>query len=503
MRAFSCFIAFVTLMAASQAVAQSFTLKGVRFSDSVYLDQDQLQAVVKPYLDRPIRFQDVQRMVADVNRLYAAAGIPTAEAVLLPQDVPDGIVKIDLIEASIGQITVNGLEQTSPDFMRRSISLREGERPDYNQLERDLGIFGIAHDFVPTVTFGPGKTKGTVDATLVGPAPEGVRWTGSLDTFGTEDTGRERIGLSARWSNVTGVRDSLSAQVLLSEGSGVAALGYTRPVGGWQGGRVFATANYTEAQVIRSTFAPLDIVSNTTQISAGYRVPVRVRSDNHFMFEIGLVGEKTDSTLLGLPLQTTEVTEVVPQLSWQKTWPRQTLALSLGVKIGEADTAFVSETEGSYTVLFGAAEYARQLSDDYVLSLSGTMQYAPDENLPVPRLISAGGVTTVRGYPNNVRSGDSGVILRTQIDRRTAWEIGDRTKVYPFGFLDLAAIVPFRIDGSFDEEQDTLAAVGAGVRVEIGSDISGLVLVGVPLRDTLGFEDKGKASLLMGVDYRF
>jgi hemolysin activation/secretion protein len=199
----------------------------------------------------------------------------------------------------------------------------------------------------------------------------------------------------------------------------------------------------------------------------------------------------------------TEITEVVPQLSWQKTWPSQTLALSLGVKIGEADTAFASQTEGQYTILFGAAEYARQLGEDYVLSLSGTMQYAPDENLPVPRLISAGGVTTVRGYPNNVRSGDSGVILRAQIDRRTPWEIGENTKVYPFGFLDAAVIIPFRVDGSFNEDQDTLASVGAGLRVEIGSDISGLVMLGVPLRDTLGFQDKGRPNLLIGVDYRF
>lgn len=496
-------LAVLALFGASQADAQTFTLKGVRFSDSVYLDDAELQSVVAPYLDRPIGFDDVQRMLADVNRLYAAAGIVTAEAVLLPQTVPDGILKIDLIEATIGEVRIEGLERTSLAFLRRNVSLRAGERPDYDRLERDLKIFGIVHDFVPVLTFGPGAAVGTVDAVIGGEAPQGIQWTGSVDTFGTEETGRERVGISARWSNLTGVRDALSAQLLLSQGSGVLGLGYSRPVGGWQGGRVFAGLNYTRAQVIRSSFAPLDILSNTTQLSMGYQVPFRVRADSHFMFEIGVVAEQTESSLSGIPLQSTTITEIVPQVSWRKEWARQSLSLSFGVKLGSADMVQVSDTEGGYGILFATADYARLLGEDYVLNLAATLQYAHGQNLPVPRLISAGGVTTVRGYPNNVRSGDSGVILRAQVERRKPWQVGERVDLYPFGFVDAALVVPYRIDGSINSDQDILASVGGGLRMEIGENISGLLLVSVPLRETLGFDKAGRANVLLGVDYRF
>ncbi|MCA3512422.1 MAG: ShlB/FhaC/HecB family hemolysin secretion/activation protein [Rhodobacter sp.] len=497
------FLVVLASMCSSLASAQTFTLKGVTFGDSMYLEEEELQAAAAPYLNRPIRFEDVQQMLADVNRLYAASGIPTAEAVLLPQEVPDGILKIDLIEATIGAVTVAGPTRASEGFVRRNVSLREGERPDYAQLERDLRIFGIAHDYVPTLTFGLGAASGTVDAIIGGEAPEGLSWTASLDNFGTEETGRSRVGISARWSNVTGVRDALSMQLLLSEGSGALSLGYSRPFGGWQGGRIFGTAYVTNADVIQASFAPLDILSDTIQFSTGYRVPFRVRPDSHFIFEAVVTRESTDSSILGLLLQSTVITEFAPQISWQKQWPRQNLASSLGFKLGSADTQAVSGTEGTYGLLFAAADYARLLSDDWVLNLSASMQYAKGQNLPVARLLSAGGVSTVRGYPNNVRSGDSGIILRTQPERRTPWTVGQRTELFPFGFFDAALVVPFRIDGSVNSDQDVLASIGAGLRANMGGKVNGLLMVGVPLRETLGFDDVGRASVFAGLDYRF
>ena len=121
----------------------------------------------------------------------------------------------------------------------------------------------------------------------------------------------------------------------------------------------------------------------------------------------------------------------------------------------------------------------------------------------MPRLISAGGVTTVRGYPNNVRSGDSGLILRTQVSRLVPWTLGERINVTPFAFADGAVVVPFRVDGGINADQDILLSMGVGARFDMGESLSGLLMVGVPLRDTLGFSDTGQGRFYAGFDYRF
>ncbi|MFP1644558.1 ShlB/FhaC/HecB family hemolysin secretion/activation protein [Pontitalea aquivivens] len=496
-------LAAVLGLAVQAAQAETFTLRGVTFSDSIYLTEGQLQGAVAPYLNRPITFDDVQKMLADIDRLYVLSGVVTARAVLLPQEVPDGIVKLDLIEAEIGAVQVEPLGGTRADFIRRNLSVAEGERPDYEALERDLRIFELAHDFVPQLTFGPGEAAGTVNAVIGGDVPERFTWTGSLDNFGTEETGEIRATIAGRWANVSGIRDTLSFQLQGSEGSYSGALGYSRPVGGWQGGRMTATLSYTNSNVIRADFAVLDIVSDTVQASVGYRVPFRVQPDRHFMFDISLVAEDTTSTLGDVPFQTTTLIEIVPQLSWSRKWDRQSLSLSAGLKIGASDTLETSETEGSYALVFGSANYARRVGETLGFEASAIVQLAPDQNLPVPRLISAGGISTMRGYANNIRSGDSGVILHTQISRLVPWDLGERVRVTPFAFADGALVVPYRTDGSINMDQDLLLSVGAGARIDMGADLSGLVMVGVPLRETLGTDDQGGGRFYAGFDYRF
>jgi hemolysin activation/secretion protein len=303
-------------------------------------------------------------------------------------------------------------------------------------------------------------------------------------------------------ANLTGVRDTLSFQLQGSEGSTSGGIGYSRPVG-WQGGRLTATLSYTNSEVIRADFAALDIVSDTVQGSLGYRLPFRVEPDSFFIFDIAVTAETTDSTLADLPFQETDLVELVPQLSWSKQWPRHSFSVSGGLKVGSADTLGVSLTEGSYYLAFASANYAQRVGESLGLEVSAIGQFAYNQNLPVPRLISAGGITTVRGYPNNVRSGDNGLIVRTQLSRLVPWTLGERVDVTPLAFADGALVVPFRIDGGIDADQDFMFSVGAGLRFDVGDSASGLLMVGVPLRETLGFTDTNTGLLYAGFDYRF
>ncbi|WP_224823225.1 ShlB/FhaC/HecB family hemolysin secretion/activation protein [Cognatishimia sp. MH4019] len=484
------------------AFAQSFQIKGIEFSDSAYLSDADLQAIELQYVDRPLVFADLEKMLGDVQTLYSRAGVLTAQALLPPQDVEDGILKVSLVEADIQSVAIDGLDRTNPAFLRRTISLRENERPDFDQLERDLRIYEVMHDIRPRLSFAPGTEVGTTIATISGEETDPFTSTFSLDNFGREETGELRAAYFGRWTSVTGVRDTLSFKLQRSESSQSFSAGYSRPVGPYSG-RVEATLSYSDAEVINGPFQALEILSESSGATLSYRQPFRVGPFSHWTWEAGLAYETSESTLLGLTFSDIEIQEFYGAVSYTERAENYVISATGGFRVGEADTAQISETEGSYALLYGSLAYTRPLGKKLLFETNVIGQYAEGENLPVARLFTGGGPDILRGYPNNVRSGDSGFVARMQISGREAISLGESDfKARPFGFLDVGLIVPFRPDGGIESDQDFLASAGAGTRISYRDNASMLLMAGLPLRETLGFED-GEATVYFGLDYTF
>lgn len=494
----------LSLVWAQAAQAQSFTIKGVKFDQSSYLSDAQLQAVAAKYTGRPIEFEDLQTFVTEVQQLYSRSGVLTARVLLPPQEISDGILKVSLVEARISDVLIEGYEDTNPEFLRRSINFEPGEKPDFVQLERDLLIYDIVHDISPKLTFGPGVEPGTTVATIHGAEPEKFQWTLSADNFGREETGIARVSLFGRWSNVTGWRDTLSMQIQGSEGARSGSLGYSRPVG-LAGGRVITTAGWSNSSVIQGTFVPVNIVSDSISASLGYRIPLNVSPESHWIAEGGLAYDNTSSTLFGAPLSDITIGEIYATGSYTHNFPKALLALSFGLKAGNAEAQETTRTEGDYYLAFGGLSYSQLMGDSWLLDVTAQAQFAQGQNLPVARLFSAGGPVSVRGYPNNIRSGDSGLVAKFQVSPAKAWRPGENgtIPIRPFAFLDAALVVPYRINGGISSDQDYMASIGGGARIEFGNNASGLLMVGVPLIETLGFRDTGKATIMVGLDYKF
>lgn len=494
--------AFLFLAVPGPAQAQTFSLAGIAFEDSSYLEPEELQAVAARYVNRPITFEDLLQLVDEVNALYLAAGAPTAQAVLPPQEIRDGILRVALVEAVVDRVMIEGNKTTSEAFLRRNLSLKEGQKPDFVQLERDLILFDLAHDIRPRLSFGTGQTTGTTDATIRIEEPKRFETVVSVDNFGRRETGETRASVFARWNSVTGVRDSLSFQAEVAEGARSFALGYSRPVGPG-GGRLTAGVGISDSEIISGPFLPIDIKSDSVSATLGYRRPVRIREDSHIILDGGIGYERSESTTTGLPFADISITDAWISAAYTRRFEQSQLSFSLGLRAGNADALGTSATEGSFWLLYGQASYLRPLGPSLFYEANLRYQYAPDQNLPVARLFSVGGVGSVRGYPSNIRSGDSGVVLNQQLSLRDPVRLGQHITARPFVFFDAAVVLPFRTSGGFDNDQDLLASVGAGVTLAVKERFNLVAMVGVPLQDTLGFNDSGKAQFYVGADIRF
>jgi len=498
------FMVLSLLFCAVPASAQTFQIEGVAFESSDYLTDELLNSVSAKYISRPITFDDLQAMIDELNLLYARSGVPTARAVLPPQEIRDGILRVSLIEAEIEIVEVEGFRNTNPDFLRRTISLGVGTKPDFAQLERDLMIYDIAHDISPQLSFSAGDTPGTTRAIIRAEEPERWSITGSLDNFGRPETGEARATAFVRWNSATGVRDTLSFQAQGSSGAQSTSVGYSRPIGPG-GGRVVAALSYSTSSIIGGDFTVVRIKSDSASASLSYRRPAWVRPDRYVMFDGGLTYETTQSTIEETDFADINLSDLFFSARYNRRYAKAVLGVSAGLRAGTADAIGTSETEGSYWLLYGEGTYARPLSEK--LMFNGTLRYqlAYGENLPVARLLTAGGVGTVRGYPENIRGGDSGVVLNFQLSARDPItpEAMPKLRMTPFGFVDAALILPYRVDGGFNSEHDLLASLGGGVSFGLGDKASLLAMIGVPLVDTLGFTDAGQPAFYLGLDYTF
>ena len=482
--------------------AQQFQLSGVEFSKSDYLPEAELDRAVAKYLNRDIEFSDVQKMIADVQALYLARGVVTARAIIEPQEVADGVLKITLVEARLDAVKVLGLKDTRPEFVTSRLSPQPGVKPDFEALARDLRLFEIAYDIRPKLSFSPGATPGTATAVVTVDEPRRLSWVASYDNSAAQALGSNQLSFSGTIRSLTGQRDTLSAKLALTAGSQALSLFYTRPVG-MKGGKISTSATYTQSKIVKGAFSIVDVTSKELKFSTGYSQPLWIGTDRYWTASGDLNFERSNSQVAGAALQTTGLAEVDLSLSYQRQKLGQAWAASGGLKLGTVRSGNVSASDGFYYSLYGNVNYARKLGKRLVLDANLDLQYAEGQNLSVKRRFTGGGASTLRGYPKDARTGDSGAILRLQVNCPAPClkQSPTLSRIAPFAFVDLGYIKPFKAAAAPVDNKHMLASSGLGMRMNFDK-LALLGFIGVPLLAT-GGQPKPSPRLYLGADYAF
>jgi hemolysin activation/secretion protein len=80
---------------------KSFVLEGVNT-----IPEAKVQAVLKEWAGRPVNFDDLQKATDAIVNLYRASGF-TVQAILPPQKIADGVVRILVTEAKLSSVFVD------------------------------------------------------------------------------------------------------------------------------------------------------------------------------------------------------------------------------------------------------------------------------------------------------------------------------------------------------------------------------------------------------------
>jgi hemolysin activation/secretion protein len=85
-----------------------FVLRGVTIAGAHTLSNDQLAASYRPYLGRQVAQSDLATIAGRISDLYRDAGFHLSRAIVPPQDIANGVVRVDVIEGSISEVSLKG-----------------------------------------------------------------------------------------------------------------------------------------------------------------------------------------------------------------------------------------------------------------------------------------------------------------------------------------------------------------------------------------------------------
>ncbi len=340
-----------------------------------------------------------------MNDLYAEKGQITASAVLPPQKLDDGVLRVQLVEGRAGAVSIKGGVQTWPWYVRSQVPLIDGEVIDAPALNRAVSIFNRINDLQLRAQLGAGASFGLTDVelALTEPARNTVQF--SYDNQGVLSTGRYQGTLFLRHHNLLGIDDRIVFYGSRARGSILGSGSYTLPVTPW-GTRLGASFTRSAYRIVTGAIRELRPEGISESVSLTLSQPV-FATDAILLQATGALGTgQGRSKQLDIATVESRYTRVQAGLSLNVALPGLSHSSTANwSEVSHEDR--LAERKRSLTILTGTTSSVWRITEDLYGTAVGAWQYTGETQLPGDQIFQIGGPTTVRGYPIGAAFGNS------------------------------------------------------------------------------------------------
>ena len=452
-------------------VGQTVVVSGFKFKGNTLLSNEELSAALAPLLGRPLDFARLQSSPLVVADLYRDKGW-VVQTSLPGQDIEQGMVTIEIVEAVFGQVLIAGSpatrvlkEDVLGIFARQQPS---GKFLNINAVDRAL----LLADDLPGVsvsgTLAQGAQAGQTDLVLQLADEPGLIGSVSADNTGAVSTGNQRV-MAALSLNSPGLKgDTISLNAISSRGSKYARVAYGLPIGsdGW---RLGLNASWLDYKLITAAYKDLNASGDSTTAGLELSYPwVRSRSIN-LNTSLSTEQKEYDNVSGGAVTSAYKNTPVSLVLSgnsfdsWGRggansfSWAMTAGELNLDGSPTQATDASSTQTAGDYQKIRYAFSRQQQLSTGVSLYAAFSGQWA-SKNLDSSEKFYLGGSSGVRAYPSSEAGGTLGQMLNVEL----RWQLPEGWIVA--GFYDHGRIRVNKYNNySGASSLNALALKGAGM----------------------------------------
>jgi hemolysin activation/secretion protein len=404
---------------ATKVQVQDIVVKG-----SSILSEEEIKAITNPFQGKEVTLEELRQVADQITAIYLERGYITSRAVLPVQTIADGVVNIQVIEGVLGEINIEGNKRVKSSYIEKRIRLGAGKPLDTAKLENQLRLLRVDPLFENIeASLRAGDQEG--ESILIVRVAEADPWdlTISVDNYSPPSVGSERIGANIVNRNLTGMGDMLALSYyntgIFGGDSDVFDFVYNLPVNAMNGSLQLRVAPNRNG-IITEQLAEFDITGNTQAYEITFRQPLVRDPIKEFALSLGLTYQKseteigTDEFSPGSDDNDLSTSSTVIRFAQDYVHrdPNGAWALrsqfNLGLPIfGATETDSDGLADGQFISWLGQAQRLQRISDRSFLILQADLQLAMDPLLPYYQFIIGGG-QSVRGYEQNIRSGDNG-----------------------------------------------------------------------------------------------
>jgi hemolysin activation/secretion protein len=499
-----------TLLVAADVAADEvkFDIDKFEVLGNTLLPPARVDELLAPFTGKDKNYADVQRALEALDNEYHRRNYGTVSVVVPEQELAGGVVRLQVIENTIGKVAITGNQYFDEDNIRASLpDLKEGGVPNLRKLSENAQLVNENPAKKVEVTLSAGEEEGKVDARVDVAEQNPQRFYVTLDNTGTHDSGKDKIGVAYQHANLFN-RDqivTLAYTTAIDAPDGVDAevysIGYRLPLYAWGDSIdfIYGNSNTNLPSVSPNLTNPLAINGKgkiiglrynhmfgrnglyTSKLVAGYDY-------KYFDNTCDIGGTGAPNGIAGCTPYTLQPLSLIYSGQWQK--PGRGFDYNLGMLYNahpmgleypfpggpgspsdHYSAASGRQIKDKFAVWRFGGNYLQALGGDWLGHVGLTAQYSQDA-LPSPEQLGLAGVNAVRGFSERAMVTDSGYVVNLELTTPDfAPRLGAHGDLRGIFFYDFASgrnVDPAATLNSFAN----IASIGAGLRYNLRQDIT-------------------------------
>jgi len=413
--------------AATLPASMPFLLSRIEITGNTRIETKTLHALVASAEGHRITLPELTALTRRITDYYHARGYPLARAIVPAQTLHDGIVRIEILEARYGKVSVTNHSRVNTRLLESTLSnLKSGAVVTESSLDRSLLLLSDIPGLATTAILKPGAELGKTDLEVNARSSQPIIASTTIDDGGDRYSGRARIGASVSVFDPLHIGDVLELNAL-SSGSGMSygRVSYDALVNG-EGTRIGAAYSGLHYR-LGGRLADLDAHGDAQDATVFLRQPLvrsRVASVyiqlqyDHLRLndDVGASDLQTrrhlDNLAAGLSGDWHDDWLTGGVNTWGATWTRGRVGFENAV--AQSSDAQGADTRGEFSKLNLSLGRLQRLGTDDALYVTASGQWS-DGNLDPSQQLVLGGPLSVRAYDVSAISGAVGWELTTEM----------------------------------------------------------------------------------------
>lgn len=469
------------------------------------LTTDTIQRTLSPYLGSARKTTDIDEAAKSLQTLYRNNGFPTVFVSVPPQDVINGVVKIEVNEAVIRRVKVDNNKYFTISGIRSNIpTLAEGAPLHLPSLQKELQQVNMLNKnlkVVPVLKQAPTADKVDVDLDVADELP--IDFGIEITNYHTELTTPRRLSVDVGYSNLWQKSHEFSVQMQTSPDNKdevkVFATSYIMPASAEGDKFAFYTVS-SDSEI--ATVTDLGVIGDGSVFGFRYIKPFIQRAAELHSISVGFDYKDFGEVILtnipeSKPISYASLTSQYNYFSKSGKFTNNASAgLTFGIRGGlnNRDEFGLKTSESESNFVLAKYDWKSKYDLGKQWSLTGQLRgQFTSSPLVSNEKFSTGGVGTVRGYYDAQAQGDYGWLANVELETpKYNFAPIDLQSLRAFLFYDVASVA---LKGALaeQEERSDIAGYGLGLKGSISDHFIVRLDAGVALKE-LGSVDKGDVS---------